>query len=158
MGFSGGERMQAALRELSARFHSADNSPLLVGFLEGSTCGINNDASSPEIAFYLNYGAPAAGIPPRPFFDNMIAHYQGTWGTIFSHFLLSNNYSVEAALLGVGMVAGEQLQKEITDTTEPENKPWAIKAKGHQKPLEWSKNMKNSIEAELGGNRQKVGA
>jgi hypothetical protein len=49
---------------------------------------------------------------------------------------------------------GEQLQLAITEFNDPPDKDWAIKAKGHTKPLEWSKNMKRSISAEVDGTRE----
>ncbi|MEN6533959.1 MAG: hypothetical protein ABFD89_09880 [Bryobacteraceae bacterium] len=59
--FSGGEKLSAFLDQLGKSL--IEGEPVVrVGFLEGSTCGKNNDASSPEIAYILEVGAPAAHI------------------------------------------------------------------------------------------------
>lgn len=151
MTLSGGSKLRDTLNKLKDL--AASRSAVHVGFLEGSTCGQNNDASSPEIAYILEMGAPKAGIPPRPFFRSMIDNNSGTWGSTLLFFLKQNDYDAHAALSGLGLIMGEQLQFSITMTTEPPNKPGTVRAKGFDKPLEWSKNMKHSIEFEVDGER-----
>lgn len=152
MTMTGGEKMKSFLERLVHQLEDRD--PVVrVGFLENSTCGIKNDQPAPKIAFILEQGAPAAGIPPRPFFRNMIARRKMTWGKTLAAFLKANNYDKHKALLGTGVIMAEQLQLEITETTEPPDKDWALKAKGHTKPLEWSKNMKRAVAAEVDGER-----
>lgn len=146
--FSGGEKLAAFLDQLMKEL-TAGEPVVRVGFLEGSTCGKNNDASSPEIAFILEHGAPAANIPPRPFFRNMIERRRGTWGSTLKHFMKANDNNARKALMGTGLIIAEQLQLEITEFTDPGNAPSTIASKGFDKPLEDSKNMKRSVEAEV---------
>lgn len=149
--FEGGLKMQAALNHMREELAKANL--VRVGFLEGSNCGPDNDESAPTIAFILENGAPAVPIPPRPFFRNMITRRSKTWGKTLHQFLKKNKYNTHLALMGTGLIMGEQLQLEITEFTDPPNAPSTIKGKGFDKPLEWSKNMKRSIEAEVGGER-----
>lgn len=150
--FSGGLKFNAALNFLKTQL--SKEQLVRVGFLEGATCGPDNDAPAPEIAFILEGGAPVAGIPPRPFFRNMILRNSPKWGKVLAAFLKKNKYNVELSLMGTGLIMGEQLQLEITMTTTPANTDAVAKAKGFNKPLEWSKNLKRSIAAEVGGNRK----
>lgn len=153
MGFSGGEQMKLFLSQLTKDLVGHD--PVVrVGFLENSTCGINNDAPAPQIAFILDQGAPAANIPPRPFFRNMVRTRHMTWGKTLAQFLRANKYNKHKALMGTGLVMGEQLQLEITQTVDPPNAPSTIAGKGFDKPLENSKNMKRAVAAEVDGDRQ----
>lgn len=152
IGFQGGALMQAVLNHMKEALGN-ENRIVRVGFLEGATCGPNNDASAPEIAFILEHGAPAANIPPRPFFRAMITKNSPRWGKVLAAFLKKNNYDSHLALLGMGLIMGEQLQLEITLTTTPANADSTATAKGYNKPLEWSKNLKRSVSAEIDGER-----
>ncbi len=148
MAMQGGEKMKAFLTKLSNDLTSGKPA-VQVGFLEGSTCGINNDQPSPTIAFILENGAPAAHIPPRPFFRNMITRRSGKWGRQLAALLKANNYNVKTALDGMGLVMGEQLQLSITEFTDPGNAESTIRRKGFDKPLEDSKNMKRSVDHQV---------
>ena len=154
--FSGGEKLMAFLEQLYKEL-TAGEPVARVGFLEGSTCGIGNDASAPEVAFILENGAPAANIVPRPFFRNMVTRRRGSWGGTLKKFLKANNYNSKKALLGTGLIMGEQLQLEITEFTDPGNLQSTIDKKGYDKPLEQSKNMKRAISAEVSGERIQAG-
>lgn len=153
-GFSGGIKFAAVMNHL--RENIAKDKLVRVGFLEGATCGIDNDAPAPEIAYILENGAPAAGIPPRPFFRKMIIRNKNKWGKVLMAFLKKNQFDTHKALMGTGLVMGEQLQLEITLTTDPPNAPGTIEAKGFDKPLEHSKNMKRAVSYEVGSDRQSL--
>lgn len=157
MAFTGGDKMKAFFGQLVKELTDGDPS-VRVGFLEGSTCGVNNDASAPTVAFILHQGAPAANIPPRPFFSRMIVRRRGTWGGDLAKFLKANKYDARKALMGLGLVMGEQLQLEITEFTDPGNAPSTIERKGFDKPLEDSKNMKRAVAYEVSGTRRQAGA
>lgn len=146
--FSGGEALKAALEKLRVEIGNSQK-VVRVGFLEGSHCGPDNDAPAPEIAYILEVGAPASNIPPRPYFRTMILKNKDSWGPALRVFLKKRKFKLEPALMDVGLIMGEQLQLSITETTTPPNKEWALKAKGHLKPLEWSKNMKRAVAAEV---------
>ena len=142
LGFTGGSQMSSRLRELMQELgvgHTAR-----VGFLEGSTCGKHNDASAPQIAFIQEFGAPAKGIPARPFFRDMIAVRSPQWGALLQAALKHRGFNSEEAMELTGMRISEQLQQSIEEFTEPGNAPSTIKQKGFDKPLEDSKNMKRA--------------
>ncbi len=153
-GFEGGIKLQAALSYLQKAV--GDHQVVRVGFLEGATCGRDNDASAPEIAFILEGGAPAANIPPRPFFRTMISKRSQTWGKTLTQLLKNNSYDTRLALMGMGMIMGEQLQVSMIQMQDPPNAPSTIKAKGFNNPLIDSRNLLRSIEAEVGGERQSL--
>ena len=92
----GGDKLENALRDVAARL--GGKKTLRVGFLEdatypagkpkalraaykarkkagekGAVGGALYGTSVAMVAAIQNYGAPRAGIPPRPFFNNMIA-------------------------------------------------------------------------------------
>ena len=151
--FKGGDNMKRVLDHMAQQLGSAKS--VRVGFLEGSTCGENNDASAPEVAFYNEYGTVEhktksgftvyGGIPARPFFRIMIQKNSPMWGKLVQAALRMSDYNTKAALSIVGMKMHEQLQQSIEEFTSPGNAPSTIAAKGFDKPLEDSKNMKRAV-------------
>ena len=149
-GFSGGLKMQAALSHLQKQLGSEPRL-VRVGFLEGSECGRDRYESAPSIAFILEGGAPAANIPPRPFFRKMINRRQATWSKILLAFLKTHSYDVRLALKGVGLRMGEELQVEMIELQDPPNAQSTITRKGFNNPLIDSRNLLRSIEFEVEG-------
>ena len=72
---SGGQKLDAALREMASKV--AVPATLRVGFLENAKYPDGTPVAM--VAAIQDYGAPGAGIPPRPFFRNMIADKQREW-------------------------------------------------------------------------------
>jgi hypothetical protein len=156
--FKGGEKLEAKLKELMHAVAPEAGRAVRVGFLEGSTCGKNNSASAPEIAFFNEYGtigrqalesmkdgAKPNHIPPRPFFRTMISKNSPRWGKLLEACLKHQHYSVQLALAEAGLKMHEQLQQSIEEFTTPGNAPSTIAAKGFDAPLQDSKNMKRAI-------------
>lgn len=153
LGLQGGDQLRKHLQEIVERL--GVNPSVEVGFMENSTCGINNDASAPTVAFYNEYGTTNADgsqhIPPRPFFRATIDRQSPTWGRLVGAALKLNNYDVNAAFDLTGQKMVSQIQLQIEETTEPPNAdstvngfgPW--NGKGFNKPLEHSKNMKRAV-------------
>ncbi len=112
---SGGDKLEQKLADIAKRV--AKGGTLRVGFLE--------DAKYPDgtpvamIAAIQNFGAPAKGIPPRPFFTKFITENSDKWGAALGNLLEANDFDVEKALnlMGMGMVG--QLQTAIRDTNAP---------------------------------------
>lgn len=97
---------------------------LRVGFLEGSTETKGGEVVSvPMIAAIQEFGAPRVGIPPRPFFRNMIREKQHMWGPAVAKNLIAAGYDAEVALKRVGTGISEQLKQSITDTNSPPLSP-----------------------------------
>lgn len=171
--FTGGDKLRAKMAELVAKLGPGKHAR--VGFLEGSTCGVNNDASAPEVAFYNEYGTigrqtlgsfKATGtitkagkiidnqsrpmhIPPRPFFRDMIRKRSGSWSKLLSAALVKAHMDPDKALGIVGLVISEQLQISIKQFKTPRNADSTIAAKGFDKPLENSDNMLRAVSYDI---------
>jgi hypothetical protein len=91
----GGDRFEKALAQISAMLRT---SPTVarVGFLENAKYPDGTPVAA--IALIQDMGAPGAGIPPRPFFRNMIAAKQGEWPAAIARLLRENNYDARVAL------------------------------------------------------------
>jgi hypothetical protein len=101
---------------------------LRVGFLEGST--FPDGTSVPMVAAIQNYGAPKVGIPPRPFFTNMIAAKSPGWSRSMATILQSTNYDGRATLALMGEGIKGQLQESIVDTNAPALSPVTVMLRG----------------------------
>lgn len=112
---SGGQKLQRALAEIGAKIKKSGG--VKVGFLRGST--YPNGTPVAMVAAIQNYGAPRAGIPPRPFFTNAIVKYSPQWPNAIVKILKANDYdtSVVMKLMGEGIVG--QIQQSIKDTNAP---------------------------------------
>lgn len=170
----GGDKLKAKLAEMAGKM--GPGRTLRVGFLEGATCGKDGASPAPEIAFFNEFGtvernldlsniesmhgplqkglrhaASYRHIPARPFFRNMIQKNYKSWGKLLGAILTKQNYSIEAALSLTGEVLRAQLQQSIELFTDPPNALATKKAKGSDKPLEETKNMKNAVAYDVKG-------
>lgn len=116
---TGGEGLEAALRAMADRLSSATE--VRVGFLENATYPDGTPVAM--VAALNNYGAPAAGIPPRPFFTNMVADKKGEWGNQFMGVLRASEYDADKSLELMGEHMAGQLREAIVDTDSPANSP-----------------------------------
>ena len=117
--WAGGDRLKAYLDKAAEAASSA--SEVRVGFLENAT--EPNGASTAMVAAIQNYGAPKAGIPPRPFFSNMIAAHKDEWGPDIAAILKSDGMSAERALSLMGEQISGQLRDEIVALDSPPLSP-----------------------------------
>jgi hypothetical protein len=117
--FTGGEAFQNALRDLGQKLSRP--ATLRVGFLEGAT--YPNGQPVAMVAAIQEFGAPRAGIPPRPFFRNMIAARKASWPAAIIQALKDNDYDVKKALAITGLGIAGQLQQSIRDTNDPNLSP-----------------------------------
>jgi hypothetical protein len=141
----GGEKFTQALQEISELLGQGNT--LRVGFLSGAT--YPNGTPVAMVAAIQDYGAPNAGIPPRPFFRNMIADKSSEWPAAIAGLLRANNYDVEKTLQLTGEAIKGQLQQSIRDTNEPALSPRTIARKGFAKPLIDTGQMINSVDYEV---------
>lgn len=113
---SGGARLQAKLAELSQQV--SKKAELRVGFLENAKPypGGMNPAS---VAAIQEYGAPKAGIPPRPFFRTMIAENADRWGEQVGKLLVAHEYNVDVSMSLMGDRIADQLEQSIVNTNAP---------------------------------------
>lgn len=141
----GGDRLSAELQRIAGAVSSAER--VKVGFLSGATYPDGKPVAM--IAAIQNWGAPAAGIPPRPFFSDMIQSKQHEWGPATGNLLVANGYDAAITLRLVGEAVAGQLRQSIQDTNEPPLAPSTIARKGHAKPLIDSGHLYNSVDYEV---------
>lgn len=142
----GGEKFEAAMEELA---EAVGSNPTIVrvGFLEGATYPRGQPVAM--IAAIQDFGAPGAGIPPRPFFRNMIAAKSPEWPAAIAGLLRANNMDVRRSLDQAGAAIAGQLRQSIIDTNSPPLAASTIRRKGHAKPLIHTSHMINSIDHEI---------
>ncbi len=130
---SGGDKLQAYLSRIAGRMANAK--VVNVGFKEGATeagggakaSGVEPDGTSiPMIAAIQEFGAPRAGIPPRPFFRNMIAAKKGEWPQAIADLLVANDFDARATLTQTGERVAFELKQSITDTNDPPLSPVTV--------------------------------
>jgi len=129
--FSGGERLTATLDGILKRASSAKE--VDVGFLENSTYPSGEHVAT--IAAIQEFGAPRAGIPPRPFFRSTIANKGPEWPAAIAALLKANDYDAAKTLAQTGEAVKGQIQQSIIDLVSPPLAPATIARKGSSKPL-----------------------
>lgn len=117
--FTGGGKLDAYLREVAKKVTAPG--VLEVGFLEGAT--YPDGTSVPMVAAIQEFGAPGAGIPPRPFFRTMIAAKASGWGPALAKILDANGYDGTNALGQMGEGIAGQLRQSIIDVVAPPLSP-----------------------------------
>jgi hypothetical protein len=142
----GGDRFEKALAQISAMLRT---SPTVarVGFLENAKYPDGTPVAA--IALIQDMGAPGAGIPPRPFFRNMIADKQGEWPAAIAGLLRANDYDAQRALGIAGAAIAGQLRQSIIDTNSPALAQSTIDRKGFAKPLVDTGHMLQSVDFEV---------
>jgi len=141
----GGDKLEARLREMVKSLDAAEK--VRVGFLENSK--YPDGTPTAMIAAIHNYGAPAAGIPPRPFFSSMIAEKESGWGEDLGKSLVAKNFNAKNALGFMGERIKGQLQDSIVNGSYAPLKPATIKRKGFDTPLIDTSHMLNSVDYEV---------
>ena len=127
----GAKGLDDKLNEIAKALDKATT--LKVGFFADATYPDGTPVAM--IAAIQDFGAPAAGIPPRPFFRNMVAEKSGEWPEAIATLLKDNDYDSAKTMEQVGSAIEGQLKQSIVDTNEPALKPATIKRKGFSKPL-----------------------
>lgn len=141
----GGEKLKAALKDIERRAGNAK--AVNVGFLEGATYPDGTPVAM--VAAIQNYGAPGAGIPPRPFFSRMVKERSPGWGISLGTLLKNNHYDGHKALDQMGEGIAGQLRESVIQTNSPGLKPATVRRKGFDKPLVDTSHMINSIDHEV---------
>ena len=139
----GGEKLQAALRDLAAK--ARQGATLRVGFLEGST--YPDGTPTAEIALFNEFGARTT--PPHPFMRMMVAQNEDGWGKLLGAALKATDFDGRKALEMVGLRLESQMQDSIKALTDPPLKPATIEAKGFDTPLIDTGHMLRSVASEV---------
>lgn len=137
---TGGTRIVAAL----SRYEPA---VVRVGFLSNARYPDGKPVAM--IAAIQEYGAPGAGIPPRPFFRNMVADKRGEWPAAIRGLLKSTGNDAVKTLDLTGAAIAGQLRESIINTNSPPLAPSTIARKGFAKPLVDTGHMLQSIDHEV---------
>lgn len=119
---------------------------LKVGFLAGATYPDGTPVAM--VAAIQNFGAPRAGIPPRPFFGDLIEEKSSEWPKAIAG-LLRENSDVEKTLTLAGEAIAGQLREAITKYSGTPLKPATIKRKGFDKQLVDTGHMLQSVGYEV---------
>lgn len=138
----GGDKLALALAKIAAGVSKP--ATLSVGFLEGAT--YPDGKSVAMVAAIQEFGAPSRGVPPRPFFRNMIAAKSPEWPKAVGDLLKANDFDAEKTLGQTGEGIKGQLQQSIIDTNSPPLAQSTIDAKGSAKPLVDTGHMLNSVD------------
>lgn len=142
---SGGAKLEAYLKKLAEKVSNPGT--LRVGFLPRAT--YPDGTSVAMVAAIQNFGAPAAGIPPRPFFSNVVAKGRKTWGKALVELLKANDYDAKRALDLMGEGIRGEIQNSIVNGSYVPLKPATIRRKGSDKPLIDTSHMLNSVDKEV---------
>lgn len=116
---SGGDGLSAHMRGMSDRISNAKE--VRVGFLENAIYPDGTPVAM--VAAINNYGAPAAGIPPRPFFSNMIADKSPQWSDRFGKIMKATDFDAHQSLELMGEGIAGQLREAIVDFDSVPNSP-----------------------------------
>jgi hypothetical protein len=114
--FKGGDRLKVRLDEMARNLKKGAS--VRVGFLEGAT--YSDGTSVPMVAAIQEFGAPSQGIPPRPYFRQMIQANAGHWGDDVAGALKHTDFDAARALHFIGELLAGELRQSIIDVTEPE--------------------------------------
>ena len=148
---------------------------LKVGFLRGAT--YPDGTSVPMVAAANEFGNPASGSPPRPFFRNAIAENSKKWEENAETLLRSTNGNTELVLNLMGEVIKDDVMRSIGTLVAPALSPVTVllrsrfpmrdgmtfddvlKARsdvkngiagnGSNKPLIWTGHMQSSVDYEV---------
>lgn len=142
---SGGSGLAAALAAIGRKL--ATQPTLRVGFLNGAT--YPDGTSVPMVAAIQEFGAPSRGIPPRPFFRNMVAAHSHEWPAKLGQALQNAGMNPTQAMGQMGALISGELRQSIADTNDPPLAASTIKRKGFAKPLVDTGHMLGSIDFEV---------
>lgn len=122
----GGEKLEAALRNLAKKV--SQKTTAQVGFFETATYPDGTPVAL--IAAIQNFGAPSRGIPPRPFFTDVVKRGETRWPKVVAANLKATDYDVHRTLERVAMGIQGEVQQSIIDTSSPPLSPITIMLRG----------------------------
>ena len=118
---------------------------LQVGYPEGATYPDGTPLGL--VAAVNNYGAPARGIPPRPFFTDTIAAGESRWPDEIAAIAKAADYDPRLTLARFGENVANQIRAAIQGWTDPPNAATTEARKGFNKPLIDTHLMFDSVKA-----------
>lgn len=147
IAFKGGDKMQSVLEKMKDRLGKAQK--LDVGFMEGATYPDGTPVAM--VAAIHNYGAPAAHIPARPFFSDMVRDNSPQWGEKMGKILAATGYDAEQTMGLMGEKLTSELQDSIRDSKWAPLADSTVSSKGFDKALIDTGHMLNSVQYAVDG-------
>jgi len=98
------------------------------------------------VAAIQQFGAPSRGIPPRPFFSEMITEQSPAWPAAVKATLTNNDGDTAAMLEDMGALIAGQLAQKINTFVGVPLAPSTIARKGHDKQLIDTAHMLNTVD------------
>lgn len=159
LGLSLARRLQGRLTRMISGVSGA--AEVRVGFLENSS--YPDGTPTAMVAAIQEFGAPSAGIPPRPYFRTMVAAKREEWGPATGKLLVANGYDARRTLDLAGSAIAGQLRESIIALDSPPLSPATIARKsrggvgavhgvmGPEKPLVDTGHMLASVDHEVSG-------
>lgn len=136
--------LQAKLKNISKSY--ASNKQVRAGFLEGATYPDGTPVAL--VAAVHEFGAPAKGIPVRPFMRTAIAQNKGKWSEQLARGIEATG-NVEGALGFVGVEMASDIRNSIRDEEFTALKPATVNRKGFATPLIDTAHMVNSVDHDV---------
>lgn len=112
------------LKALQQRLKSADRKELQVGWFEGARYDDNTPVAG--VAAVQEFGAPARGIPPRPFFRPTIADKSKSWSELIADgtkAVINGSATYDQVMNGLGLQVVGDIQKTIATENYPALSP-----------------------------------
>ena len=136
--------IKAKLKNIAKSYES--NKQVRAGFLGGAPYPDGTPVAL--VAAVHEFGAPAKGIPVRPFMRTAIAQNKAKWADQLSR-AIGESGTAEAALGMVGESIKDDLRSSIRDGDWAPNKPRTVARKGFAKPLIDTAHMVNSVDHDV---------
>ena len=143
--FKGGDKLKLVIEDIAKKAHKGE--VVSVGWFP--------DATEPDgqysafVAVVNEFGAPANGLPPRPFFRRMIQHGSPHWGEDLGKALIHYELDAKKALEAMGIQMVAELQGSIGDKVYAPLKESTVARKGNDQTLIDSHAMQNSVDFEV---------
>lgn len=88
-----------------------------------------------QVAFWMEFGAPRAHVPARPFMRTTITEHSPRWGESLAYLAKVYNYDAFKMLTSMGQGIQGQIRMTINGWEDPPNAALTVKIKGFDKPL-----------------------
>ena len=143
MAIKGMHSLQAKLKNIADSYES--NKLVRAGFLGGSRYP-EAEGGTPValVAAVHEFGAPAQGIPPRPFMSKTIARNKDKWVKQLCNAIEATG-DIENALDLVGKEMVDDIRKSIDKEDWTPLNPATVKRKGFDKPLIDTREMTRAV-------------
>lgn len=124
--FHGGEKLATRLKEIAEKLSQPKK--VRIGFLENASYPDGTPVAM--VAALQDGGAPKRGIPPRPFFRNMVKDESPSWPGKISRGIKANDYDVEKTLGQLGEDVKGALRESIIKINDPPLSPVTVMLRG----------------------------